>query len=192
MTEKEASATFPRESDAVKRTMVIPTGKRAPGAGRDETETDPSTKSMAFGNGKETMAPLADVAGTVWFGGSSTKTGGELSRTTTTNGLLAALTPLLSRAINTSECVPIPSVTEASGVLAICCPWLNHWYATLSPSGSVAVPDNRTTLPEAEVASTGDTIGCTRTTGARLTSTTVTIKLCDLDASPSEAWIVTE
>jgi hypothetical protein len=103
VTENEAVAEFPRESAAVNRTVVAPTGKREPEGGAAVTVTEPSTRSVALGSGKLTVAPPAEVACKVRLAGMSLKTGGVVSTTWTATGGEETLAPRLSVTVSTRE-----------------------------------------------------------------------------------------
>jgi hypothetical protein len=103
VTEKEAVAVLPRESTAEKRTVVVPTGKREPDGGAAVTATVPSTRSLAFGRGKLTVAPAAELAWTTRLAGMSVSTGGVVSTTWTAMGGEELLAPRLSVTVSTRE-----------------------------------------------------------------------------------------
>jgi hypothetical protein len=126
VTENEAVAEFPLESEAERRTVVVPTGKREPEGGAAVTVTGPSTRSLACGRGKLTVAPVAELACRVRFAGIPVKTGGVVSTTCRSRGGEEALAPRLSVTVSTREWEPSPRVTVAFGCVVRSCPWLNQ------------------------------------------------------------------
>src|SRR5579862_4126031 len=82
-TEKDELAVFPAASVAEHETLVVPSGKRVPDAGRHETGSLPSTRSVAVAE-KVTTEPLGPVGATD-IGAGSCRFGGVVSCTTTAN-----------------------------------------------------------------------------------------------------------
>jgi hypothetical protein len=79
VTVNELRAALPALSVAVQVTVVTPSAKVLPDAGLQETESVPSTLSVAVGVAYVTAAPEADVAETLMFDGVPLMTGGVMS-----------------------------------------------------------------------------------------------------------------
>jgi hypothetical protein len=158
-----AVRTFRAESDARQRTVVVPTGNVAPGAGAQVTGTAPDTASRPRGIAYRTTAPAVDDAGTVIPAGTPVMTGAIVSRTVTLNDATVSF-PSSSRATQRTSVVPSGNVDAGLGA--------HESDATLPPESS-AVTSYETVAPDALVASTTRSPGVW-ITGAR-PSTTVTV-----------------
>ena len=137
-------------------TAVVPRAKVLPDAGAQDTDTDPSTKSVAVGEVYVTVAPSAEAASIVTFVG-VVNDGAVVSTTTTLKVVGVAALLCASVAVQVTAVVPRAKVLPDAGVQE----------AAKEPStastavGAVYV----TAAPEALVAST-ETAACVAITGA--------------------------
>src|SRR2546425_3116957 len=153
MTSKDLDAKSPWESTAVHITVVVPRGNIELEVGVHGAATEPSTKSDADAE-TPTVAPLGPVASAVIVPG-STRVGGVVSRTATSNEPVALL-PCASVAVHRTATVPRGNVDPEAGV---------HDTGTGPSTMSVAEGAKATAAPDGPVASAIVSAGSVNTGG---------------------------
>lgn len=134
---------FMAESVAEQDTAVVPIINVLPDAGAHDTDTEPSTASVAVGEEYETLAPLPLDASAVTFDGEES-VGAVVSETTMLKFVCVAAFPAASAAEHVTAVVPIVNALPDAGAHdAVPAPStasdvLGETYVTIAPLADVA------------------------------------------------------